>query len=148
MQPIKTRDGVLLTNEYDQMKRWQEHFKEILNPRVIEIITSSPLASSTDRRDKEEEKEQKEKVMERPPNKDVIKKALKNTKNCKALCLDSIPPELLTADLTANIHCSLFENIWKQETIPEEWRKGLLFKLPKKGKFLTVQIGEELHYFM
>jgi hypothetical protein len=46
IQRIKSIDGALLTNEDDQMKRWQEHFKEILNPMVIEIIptTSSPSA--------------------------------------------------------------------------------------------------------
>jgi hypothetical protein len=27
--------------------------------------------------------------------------------------------------------------VWKQETIPEEWRMGLLFKLPKKGNVLN-----------
>jgi hypothetical protein len=60
MQPIKNKDGALLTNEDDQLKRWQEHFKEILNPTVIEMIctTSSPLASPTDRCDQEVEKEE------------------------------------------------------------------------------------------
>jgi hypothetical protein len=78
------------------------------------------------------EEEEKEEIMDRPPNKDKIKKTLKNTRNGKALDLDNIPPELLKEDidLTADILCSLFEEIWKQETIPEEWRKGLLFKLP------------------
>jgi hypothetical protein len=39
-------------------------------------------------------------------------------------------------DLTANILCNLFGKFWKQENIPEEWRKGLLFTLPKKGNVL------------
>jgi hypothetical protein len=49
--------------------------------------------------------------------------------------LDTIPPQLLKddTDLTANILCNLFEKIWKQENIAEEWSTGLLFKLPKKG---------------
>ena len=27
----------------------------------------------------------------------------------------------------------LFQKIWTQDAIPEDWRKGLIFKLPKKG---------------
>jgi hypothetical protein len=64
--------------------------------------------------------------------------------------LDNIAPKLLKedTDLTANILCNLFETIWKQKKFPEEWRKALLFKLPKKNMFLTVQIGEELLFFL
>jgi hypothetical protein len=29
MQPIKNKHGVLLTNEDEEMKRWQEYFTEI-----------------------------------------------------------------------------------------------------------------------
>jgi sorting nexin-29 len=77
--------------------------------------------------------------MERPSYKDEMKKALKNTKNGKAPCLVNIPPELLkeSIDLTANILCNLFEQIWKREKIPKVWRKSLLFKLPKKGNVLN-----------
>jgi hypothetical protein len=68
-----------------------------------------------------------------------LKKALKNTKNGKAPGLDNIPPKLLKkdTDLTANILCNLFEKIWKQEKIPKDWRKCLLFKFPKKRNFLN-----------
>jgi hypothetical protein len=73
MQPIKNKHGALLTNENDQMKRWQEYFAEILNPSVTEVIRTA--SSPTDRCDNEAEKE--EKAMERPPNKDEIKNALR-----------------------------------------------------------------------
>jgi hypothetical protein len=68
MQPIKTRDGALLTNEDDQMKRWQEYFKQILNPIVKQIISTTSPSSPTDRCDNEAQKDEQEKVMERPPN--------------------------------------------------------------------------------
>jgi hypothetical protein len=46
MLPIKKKHGALLTNEDDQMERWQEYFIEILNPTAIEMIpTLSPLSS-------------------------------------------------------------------------------------------------------
>jgi hypothetical protein len=136
VQPIKNKDGALLTNEDDQMKRWQEYFKEILNPTVIEIIptTSSP----TDRCADEAAKEEKEKEWKDHQIKMKLKK-LSKTKNGKAPGLDNVPSELLKEDivLTANILCTLFEKIWKQEKIPEEWRKSFLFKLPKKGSVLN-----------
>jgi hypothetical protein len=48
-------------------------------------------------------------------------------------------PELLKEDfdITANILCSLFQKIWKQEKILEDWINGVLFKLPKKGTVLN-----------
>jgi hypothetical protein len=32
--------------------------------------------------------------------------------------------------------------------LPDEWKKGIIIKLPKKGAFKTAVIGEELHYFL
>jgi transcriptional regulator with GAF, ATPase, and Fis domain len=81
MQPTKNKDWALLRNEDVQRKRWQEYFKEILNPTVIKMIpTSLPLSSPIDRCDNEAEKEAEEKIMARPQNRDEIKEALKNTK--------------------------------------------------------------------
>jgi hypothetical protein len=49
--------------------------------------------------------------MEKPPNKNEIKKALKNTKNGKAPGSGNIPPKLSKEDndLTAIVLCKLFE---------------------------------------
>jgi hypothetical protein len=139
MQPLKNKDGALLTND-DQMKRWKEYFTEILNPTATEMIrtTSSP----TDRCDNRAEKEEKERAMERPPNKDEIKKALKNTKNGKAPGLDNIPPKLLKEDidLTANILCNLFEKFWEQEKIPKTGEIAFCSNYQRKEMFLTVKI--------
>jgi hypothetical protein len=68
-----------------------------------------------------------------------FKKLSKTQKMVRPPGLNNISPELLKEDidLTANILCNLFKKIWKQENIPEEWRKGLLFKLPKKGNVLN-----------
>jgi hypothetical protein len=73
-----------------------------------------------------------------------------NTKNGKVPGLNTISPELLKddTDLTANILCSLFGKIWEQEKIPEEWSKGPYLNYQRKEMFFTVQIGEELHYFL
>ena len=43
--------------------------------------------------------------------------------------------EILKADVTTtkDVLNQLFNKIWEKEEIPEEWRSGLLVKLPKKG---------------
>jgi hypothetical protein len=43
--------------------------------------------------------------------------------------------EVLKADIevTENLILPLIQAIWKEERMPEEWRRGLLIKIPKKG---------------
>ena len=40
-------------------------------------------------------------------------------------------------DITTNALHELFQKIWDQEEIPDDWSKSLIVKLPKKGD-LTV----------
>ena len=50
-------------------------------------------------------------------------------------CIDNITAELLRADVefsTERIH-GLRRKVWSQETISEDWKKGVIIKLPKKG---------------
>ena len=70
-----------------------------------------------------------------PPTKAEVSKAMKSLKSDKAAGPDGIPPEALKGDVqtsTEMIH-PLLMKIWESEQIPEEWRKGYLVKLPKKG---------------
>lgn len=43
---------------------------------------------------------------------------------------------MLKADLitSTKVLTGLFRSIWKEETIPSDWDKGLVVKLPKKGE--------------
>lgn len=71
-----------------------------------------------------------------PTTKNEFTKAIKSLKSSKAVGPDSIPPEALKADIqtsTDMLH-PLLDKIWEQERVPEEWKKGQLVKLPKKGK--------------
>nr|CAH8856167.1 unnamed protein product [Trichobilharzia regenti] len=36
-------------------------------------------------------------------------------------------------DTTADLMTPLLEKVWKEGKVPEDWKKGYLFKLPKKG---------------
>ncbi len=49
--------------------------------------------------------------------------------------VDNLDAELFKADpkLSADILQPLFSAIWEEETIPEDWTKGIIIKIPKKG---------------
>jgi uncharacterized protein YdiU (UPF0061 family) len=66
-RPIGNRDGTLLTNTEDQLKRWQEHFSKILNRPPNEQLDE----------DEEEEYEANPRISTRAPTVAEIKKALK-----------------------------------------------------------------------
>lgn len=62
-------------------------------------------------------------------------KSKKRLQNGKAPGIDCITAVLLKADIefsTAKVH-QLVEKIWQYEKIPTNWKKGLIFKLAKKG---------------
>ncbi|PFX18304.1 Transposon TX1 uncharacterized 149 kDa protein [Stylophora pistillata] len=69
-----------------------------------------------------------------PPTKAEVSKAIKSLKSGKAAGPDSIP-SALEADIqtsTEIIH-QLLMKILENEQIPDDWKKGYLVKLPKKG---------------
>lgn len=55
-------------------------------------------------------------------------------KNGKAAGIDEIPAETIKADTETSVSIlyNLFKKIWKEERIPEQWKEGILIKLPKK----------------
>ena len=52
----------------------------------------------------------------------------------KASGIDCVTVELLKADITTtvNVRHDLFREIWVSETVPADWRKGLIVKIAKK----------------
>jgi len=42
----------------------------------------------------------------------------------------------------------LFNMVWQDLEVPEDWKKGVINKLPKKEVSRTAIIGEESHYFL
>ena len=82
-----------------------------------------------------------------PPTKDMlllkcgmlgkaeIKMAIKMLKNGKAAGPDGIPTEVLKVGMasTVNIQHNFFEKVWDRAEVPDEWKEGLLTKLPKSG---------------
>ena len=69
-----------------------------------------------------------------PITREEIKTAIKQMRNGKAAGRDNIATELLKADMeiSATELEDLFEVIWNTETIPGDWTKGIIVKIPKK----------------
>ena len=122
-RPVKDKDGNTIPGEEEQRARWAEHFKETLNrPAPLAPPDIPPPTQLLD-------------INTNPPSKTEIAKAIKSLKSGKAAGPDGIPPEALKADIqtsTDMLH-PLLRKIWEQERVPEDWKRGHLVKLPKKG---------------
>lgn len=121
--PVKDKQGKLLTTEKKQEERWAEHFQEVLNrpspeetPDILEA--DEDLDINID-----------------PPAREEIVTAIKTLKNGKSPGQDNLDAELFKADpeLAATILQPLFTAIWEGEEMPDDWTKGLIVKIPKKG---------------
>ena len=121
--PIRDSFGKVLTNESDQAARWVQHFQSVLNrPDPVTALDELPQEDSLD-------------ITTDPPSKAEVLRALRAMKSGKAPGVDGILTEMLKADADAatDVLTDLFGSIWLSETIPADWCKGLIIKLPKKG---------------
>ena len=78
-----------------------------------------------------------------------IQTAIRKLKNNKAAGVDNIPAELLKADIEATstaIH-GLFQDIWRSNVVPTEWKSGLIIKLPKREIQRSATTGVASHYY-
>ena len=122
-KPVKDDNGKVVTREVDQRKHWAEHFKQLLNrpppttrPTIPQPEAELPVDAS-------------------PPTKAEVLKAIMTLKSGKAAGPDGIPAEALKMDpeTTANLMTPLLQKVWEEGKVPADWKKGYLFKLPKKG---------------
>jgi len=121
--PVKDKNGQTLPKTTDQMRRWSEHFKDLLNrPRPPNPPDIQPGEEFLD-------------INCERPSKEEIKKAISQLRNGKAAGPDNIPAEAIKCnpDLATDVLYDLFGDIWEKEEIPMEWKEGHLIKLPKKG---------------
>ena len=120
---VKDSRGALLNDVQQQLERWKQHFDGVLNLHrdgihVTELQNNTPLRIKTT-----------------PPTKTEIINAIKSLKNGKAAGIDDIPAELLKIDplTVADALKPLFKDIWEKEVFPDDWKEGIIIKLPKKG---------------
>ena len=62
-----------------------------------------------------------------------VKQALRKTKSGKTPGIDGIPAELYKADSDVAVKelTRLFNRIWHEEKVPDQWKKGLIVKIPE-----------------
>lgn len=121
--PIKDKEGNILSTEHEPALRWVQHFSEVLNCPEPDDPANPPPAEDLPTIDTS------------LPTHEEVRRAIQVMKSGKAASLDSIHAEMLKADLatSAKVFTELFRNIWEEEIIPQDWDKGLIVKLPKKG---------------
>ena len=114
-----------MTKEGKVKARCQEHFMEVLSrpvPEVdaevdeINVMNDSIVIVEITIRKK-------------------IGSALRETKSGRAPSIDNITADLLRADTdtTVNILYGLFNTVWEEERVPEDWTRGLITTLAMKG---------------
>jgi len=121
-KPVRNVTGLLVRTVEEKMHRWREHLERVIkheappNPPAVE--PSDELNIRTGRITRSE-----------------IKNPMKKLKNAKAARCDNIPITRgnLGWGLSVRVLLDLSNQIWSKEQIPEERKKGLLIKLPKKG---------------
>ena len=122
-QHVKDKHGKTLTTETEQVERWAEHFKELLNrPSPTEKADISQPTEVLD-------------INIDIPTKEEIRTAITKLNKGKAAGPDGINAEILKADLDASTNAmyDLISKIWEIEQIPKDWKEGHIIKLPKKG---------------
>ena len=126
---MRNKLGQLIADPHAQKERWKEHFSELLNPPPQEVdisdldnITPQPnfeYLSNTD---------------EAPTRSEVVD-ALKKLKNFKSPGVDGITNEQLKYGEVGLVDrlVYLFKKVWEEEQIPEDWFKGVIVIVGKKG---------------
>ncbi len=121
-QVVKDKDGKPLTSEKEVLKRWKIHFEEVLN-RPEPETTASP------------EPGRELEINTEAPTDGKVRNAIQGLKLNKSPGGDQISAELLLADLATAVKVltDLLGKIWRKEKLPDDWVKGIIIKLPKKG---------------
>ena len=121
---VKSKTGEVLKSKEARLLRSKEHFEEVLNRETPEDPPQ----------DDGEEREELD-ISEEVPNIQEVKSAIRTLRNGKAAGIDQITAEMLKADVeqTSLELTNTFQLIWEKETVPSQWTKGLICKIPKKG---------------
>ena len=126
---VRDKSGKLISDTNAQRERWAEHFSELLNPDSTNIdpteldsVEDSPSFPYLDDTDG-------------PPSRDEILAALGRLKNFKSPGVDGISNEQLKYGSSGMVDylVSLFCKVWDEEAIPEDWSKGIIITVGKKG---------------
>jgi hypothetical protein len=116
--------NVLQSEEDNMLRRWAEHFDELLNTEFSnQNITSKEIYQAYLDTD------------EPTPTLDEVDNAVQKLKNNKAPGIDLIQAELIKKASPDFVECmyQLITKIWITETIPEDWNWSIICPIHKKG---------------
>ena len=122
---IRNRDGQLCEDEEESLQCWRNHFEAVLN--VKSTFVESAIQSAHQYPLRED--------MNEPPTAVEISEALDSLKGHKAGGKNGILPELVKSsggDIMDYI-LDLFNTVWNDQRVPDEWRDAMLVPIPKKG---------------
>ena len=125
---VRDKNGAFITDPEKKLARWKEHFQELGNPLVV----NDDISDSTDDASSDV---YFPRLPLYPPTKNEILKGLGKLKNYKAAGCDNILNEQLKygQHATVEILQPVFEKVWNQEKVPEDWLRGIIVKVGKKG---------------
>ena len=122
---VKKANGELCIGRDESLQRWREHFHGVLN------IRSSFLASVVD----EVEDYPIDESLDVPPSEEEILDVIKLIKGGKAAGKNGVLPEMIKCcglDLLDYL-VVLFQSVWSEGSVPQEWKDALIVPIPKKG---------------
>ena len=120
MGSIEDRNGMDLTEAEDIKKRWQEYTEELYKKDLHDPDNHSGLITHLEPDILECE----------------VKWALGSIAMNKASRGDDIPVELfqILKDDAVKVLDSIFQQIWKTQQWPQDWKRSVFLPVPKKGK--------------
>ena len=125
---IRNSSGELCMEQESSLHRWHEHFETVLNTRSN--FEESVIQSAEQRPVRKE--------LSQPPAEDKVMEALGKLKGNKAGGKTGILPEMLKCcgAVMMEYILDLFETVWKEKRVLDEWRDALLVPIPKKGDLM------------
>ena len=132
IEPVKDRNGEILTEKEKIMARWKQHFDEILNredPNNTEE-TFNEINQSEDRCKLEDEIGEEDDI-----TLEEIERAVKQMRKNKAPGLCNITAEMLQNSGVYTIRWlhRVITAVWQTEKTPSDWRKAIIIPIHKKG---------------
>lgn len=124
---IKDHDGRELTSSEDQLRRWRDFFScSTSHSTNIDISTCAWLSRR---------RNPCRSIPTAPPSRQEIIDTLRRLKNNKSAGPDQIAAELMKygAEPIADALMPILNHIWETNTIPNDWKKGTVVTIPKKG---------------
>ena len=125
---IKSEDGKVLDEEDDIMERWKRYFEDMLNKKQTDHVVIEEINEGEEQLGEEIRELDEIKVEE-------VKDSIRLLKRGKTAGHDGITAEMLKnmGRNGVDMLTKLFNRIWQEEKIPEDWELGILMPIHKKG---------------